>query len=284
MTTELAIPQTFQEITGMAKAFVASGMFQDTKQLSQAIVKIQAGRELGLPPVYSMQNINMIRNCLACSANTMALLVKKSGHYNYRIKEHHDKSCSIVFYESDGDKWVEAGESTFTIEDAKRAELVKPDSGWIKYPRAMLFSRAISQGARLYCPDAIGGVYTDEEIRSIPPKPIEPPEPELPSDAPESIYSLVETQVNGNLPNLPSEPVVVEETKADNGIDLAWLRESIAVLQKKGLKGWSNPNILSYMKTAYNVQGDNPIEAAKLLDKGKAAHLVKKIQEALDLS
>jgi hypothetical protein len=30
---------------------------------------------------------------------------------------------------------------------------------------------AISQGARIYAPDAIGGVYTDEEIRAIPPRP-----------------------------------------------------------------------------------------------------------------
>lgn len=168
-----ALPANFTELSSMAKAFVSSGMFQDTKQLSQAIVKIQAGRELGLSPVYAMQNINMIRNRLTCSANTMAMLVKKSGKYNYRIKEHQDKSCTITFYEREGEKWVEVGDSTFTMEDAKRADLLKPDSGWVKYPRAMLFSRAISQGARLYCPDAIGGVYTDEEIRSIPPRPEE---------------------------------------------------------------------------------------------------------------
>jgi len=166
-----ALPASFEEIKGMAQAFVQSGMFQDTKQLSQAIVKIQAGRELGLPPVYSMQNINLIRSRLTSNANTMAMLVKRSDRYNYRIKEHTDDVCSITFYERDGAKWAEAGTSTFTMADAKRADLVKPDSGWAKYPRAMLFSRAISQGARIYCPDAIGGIYTDEEIRTIPPRP-----------------------------------------------------------------------------------------------------------------
>ncbi len=170
-TKQDALPANFEELNGLANAFVKSGMFSDTKQLSQAIVKIQAGRELGLPPVYSMQNINMIRNRLCSSANTLAMLVKKSGHYNYRIKEHNDRLCSITFFEREGDKWIEVGVSTFTIEDAKRADLVKPDSGWVKYPRALLFARSISQGARIYCPDAIGGMYTDEEIRSIPPKP-----------------------------------------------------------------------------------------------------------------
>lgn len=172
MTTgkALAMPMTFEETKGLAAAFVASGMFSDTKQLNQAIVKIVAGQELGLPAVYSMQNINLIRNRLTTSANTLAMLVKRSGKYNYHVKEHTDVACTIIFSERYDDKWLEVGTSKFTIDDARRADLVKPDSGWIKYPRAMLFSRAISQGARIYCPDAIGGVYTDEEIRSIPPR------------------------------------------------------------------------------------------------------------------
>jgi len=169
--SEQMVLANWKDTQEIAKAFVASGMFSDVKSQAQAIVKIVAGAELGLPPVYSMQNINLIRNRLTTSANTMAMLVKKSGNYNYRIMEHTDKVCTIDFFEREGDKWVKVGVSSFSIEDAKRAELMKPDSGWMKFPRAMLFSRAISQGARIYCPDAIGGVYTDEEIRSIPTRP-----------------------------------------------------------------------------------------------------------------
>src|SRR3990167_4058292 len=135
MTQEksLALPASLEEVRGFADAFVKSGMFADTKQLAQAIVKIQAGRELGLSPVYSMQNINLIRDRLTTSANTMAMLVKKSGRYNYRIKNHTDLACSITFYENDNGKWTEVGESTFTMKDAERANLVKPDGGWMKY-------------------------------------------------------------------------------------------------------------------------------------------------------
>jgi hypothetical protein len=208
MTSELtvrqgALPTSFQEIQGLANAFVQSGMFQDTKQLAQAIVKIQAGAELSLPPVYSMQNINLIRNRLTTSANTLALLIKRSGRYNYRIKEHDEQKCIITFYESDGGKWVEVGVSQFTIEDAKRADLLKPDSGWLKYPRAMLFSRAISQGARIYCPDAIGGIYTDEEIRSIPPR----PEDETP-------LTPAETVVVDHPPEQPQKEAEVQQVIA----------------------------------------------------------------------
>jgi len=170
-TTDIIPFQNFETIQNMGAVFFKSGMFSDIKSAAQAVVKIAAGRELGLSPIFSMQNINLIRDRLTTSANTMAMLVKKSGRYNYRITEHTDDACAIDFYEIDDGKWVLVGGSKFTIDDAKRADLVKPGGGWVKYPRAMLFSRAISQGARIYAPDAIGGIYTDEEIRSIPAMP-----------------------------------------------------------------------------------------------------------------
>jgi len=292
----LAIPETYSEIASMAKAFVASGMFTDTKQMSQAIVKIQAGRELGLPPVYSMQNINMIRNRLTTSANTMAMLVKKSGHYNYRIKEHTDLACEITFQELDGGKWVEVGTSRFTIDDAKRAELVRPDSGWVKYPRAMLFSRAISQGARLYAPDAISGVYTDEEIRSIPPR---PEEDTVASEVTKPDTAQPEKDVEGMFP--PDPPHAAEATKAaevveeqqeitpetepapESIVNLEWLEESLKTLTDKGHTAYSEESLLTYMRLSYKgVEGDTVAEIASKLDKGMAKHFTKVIQDALD--
>ena len=232
MTQEIAtreqniLPASFEEINNMAKAFVASGMFSDTKQVAQAIVKISAGKELGLAPVYSMQNINMIRNRLTSSANTMAMLVKRSGKYNYRITEHTDLKCAIKFYEWDSKAWLEVGESTFTIEDARRADLVKPDSGWVKYPRAMLFSRAISQGARIYCPDAIGGIYTDEEVRSIPPKPDEIGDVDLST---------------GEIKEITA-PIVETPQQAPQEATEHWCREHSTAFFKKGnMKNYAHP-------------------------------------------
>jgi hypothetical protein len=75
------------------------------------------------------------------------------------VKESTEKKCTLEF--------VRKGEQpvpyTFTIEDAERANLTKNDV-WRQYPKAMLFSRAMSAGARLVMPDVIAGVYTPEEI------------------------------------------------------------------------------------------------------------------------
>ena len=126
----------------------------------QAVVQILAGHELGFGPIASMTKINVIRGKVATSAELMGAMIKRSGIYDYRVKRMDNDGCEISFTK-DGE---EIGVSKFTMEDAKRAKLLKQDSGWEKYPRNMLFARALSNGARWYCPHLIHGAYTFEEM------------------------------------------------------------------------------------------------------------------------
>jgi len=153
---------TYDEVERAAKAMAASGFFTDTKQASQAIVKILAARELGLGPFAGMNGVNIIQGRPAFSANIMAACVKKSGRYNYRVTEMTDKNCTIEFMEYMAGKWNTSGVSSFTIEDAKKAGTKNLD----KFPRNMLFARAMSNGVRWYCPDVMSGsvAYTPEEL------------------------------------------------------------------------------------------------------------------------
>jgi hypothetical protein len=60
--------------------------------------------------------------------------------------------------------------SEFTIEDAKKAGLLTSGNrgSWEKYPRNMLFARALSNGAKWHCADIFGGpVYVPEEMGAI---------------------------------------------------------------------------------------------------------------------
>ena len=154
--------QTYDDIENVAKAMVSSGFFADTAKISQAIVKIMAGREIGLGPFSSMNGIHIIQGKPAFGANIMAGKVKASGRYNYRVTEINDSVCSIEFMELFSSQWSTIGTSTFTIADAKKAGVKNTD----KYPRNMLFARAMSNGVRWYCPDIMNGstVYTPEEL------------------------------------------------------------------------------------------------------------------------
>jgi hypothetical protein len=150
-------------LSELGGVLVKSGFFQDSKDVSQAIVKVLAGKELGFGPIASMTGVNIIKGRVSLSANLIASAIKRTRYYNYRIIKLTDKECELAFFENG----QEVGRSSFTAEDAKRAGLAGGDN-WTKYPRNMLFARAISNGAKWYCPDVFGGpVYTPDELGAV---------------------------------------------------------------------------------------------------------------------
>ena len=145
------------EILPMAKLFAESGMFQDAKQAAQAFVKIQAGQEIGLAPFASMSGINIILGKPTFGAGVIASCVKGSSKYDFKVKELTDKNCSIDFFE--GKELI--GNSSFSIEDAKKQATKNLD----KFPKNMLYARAMSNGQKWFCPDVFQmSVYVPEEM------------------------------------------------------------------------------------------------------------------------
>jgi len=146
------------DIMVMAKNFAESGMFTDAKQAVQAFVKIQAGQEIGLPPFASMSGIHIIQGKPTLGAGVIASAVKGSGKYDYKVKQMNETICSIDFFQGTEN----IGNSTFTIEEAKKAGTKNID----KFPKNMLFARAISNGVKWFCPDVFSGpVYVPEEMQ-----------------------------------------------------------------------------------------------------------------------
>ena len=163
MTTEEIgknLPMTYNEQLSMSKVMFESGLFLSCKNPQQAFVTIQAGRELGLGPFESLSSIYVIHGRTAFYAHKYGDMIKRGNKYNFKIAEHTNQKCSIDFYEN-GEL---IGNSTFTMEDARTAGLDKGEN-WSKYPRNMLYARAITNGARWHCPDAFkGAAYEPEEL------------------------------------------------------------------------------------------------------------------------
>ena len=158
----------------VAEVFAASGMFPDHRDAAQCAAKLIVGQGLGLTPYDSMNGLHIIQGKAVLAANTMAAAIKRSGKYDYRATTD-DESCSITFFDlsqRDGDgRPMTIGTTTFSLDDAKRAGL--GGQNWKKYPRAMLFARAISAGYREHCPDALGAapVYVEQHGETEIPRP-----------------------------------------------------------------------------------------------------------------
>jgi hypothetical protein len=161
MTDSLAIYNKFDTLQRAAIALQASGYFKDVQSQAQAIVKVMAGAELGLPPFASMSGIHIIQGKPVLGANVIATLVKNDPRYDYSVKVCDKITCELAWYENG----KQVGTSMFTIDEAKTAGLTGKDN-WAKYPSDMLFARAISRGARRFAPGIFGGspVYTPDEM------------------------------------------------------------------------------------------------------------------------
>lgn len=148
---------TMQQI---ATACATSGFFENVREASQALVKIQAGNELGIPPVAAMTGIHIIKGKVSLGAILMGACVQRSRVYDFRIREFTDKECRVEFFKGS----ESLGFSSWTAADATRAGLAGGEN-WRKYPRAMLRNRAMADGVRTYCPGVLGGpVYTPDEL------------------------------------------------------------------------------------------------------------------------
>jgi hypothetical protein len=207
MSTELAtknatgtlVVRNMDDLARLGNMLAASGYFKDAADSAQAGVKVLAGLEMGIGAFSAMSGIHIIEGKPSVGAGLMAAAVKRHPKYNYRVTKHTTDECVIDFYE--GDEIV--GTSSFTIADAKKAELKfqtfkGAPTPWAKSPRNMLFARALSNGVRWYCPDVFDvSTYTPEELGAevddegniidVAPaeRPVKPSAPALEAPAPE---------------------------------------------------------------------------------------------------
>lgn len=148
----------------IGETFFKSGMFSDIKSAQQAVVKIMAGAEMGISPFAAMSGIHIIAGKPTIGAGLMAARVKGFGKYDYRVLEHSEKVCSIEYFEKSPSGLKSLGTSSFTIEDAKKAGTKNID----RFPKNMLFARAMSNGVKWYTPDIYENpVYVPEEMESV---------------------------------------------------------------------------------------------------------------------
>lgn len=158
--------RTVDDLSRIAKMCANSGYFQDAQTPTQAGVKILTGMELGITPIASMTGIHVISGKPVISAGLMAGIIKRSPIYDYRVRKLTNTECFIEFFELLPQK-ESLGFSNFTMDDAKQSGALsgKNSHTWTKYPRNMLFARAISNGIKWFCPDLfIAPVYTADEL------------------------------------------------------------------------------------------------------------------------
>lgn len=169
MTTALAKPQRLTpEIWKMIEA-VAPTMHQSrlfgVSSPEQAAAIMLRGYELGLPLTASFEFIQMIQGKPSLSPKGALAIAQNSGELEeFKVEDFTDSQgtptkCRVTGKRRGGMPYT----IEITMDDARRAGLVKPGSGWESWPANMLRWRTVGFFLDVLMPDITGGMKRSDE-------------------------------------------------------------------------------------------------------------------------
>ena len=138
-------------------ALSESGASDEKARGAAAALRLYYAAELGLPPL-AVAELSVIKGRLFVSAQLMRALAERAGYHVQRVDDS-DDTCTAVLTR-DG---VEMGRATFTLEQAKKAGLVRAGSAWTSHPGRMLWARASKNVIVDYAPAVALGLALDDE-------------------------------------------------------------------------------------------------------------------------
>ena len=197
---------SFNEMDQMAGAIAASGLF-GMKDKNSVLALMAVAQAEGLHPATAARDFHIIQGRPALKADAMLARFQNAGG-KVEWEVYTDEKVTGIFSHPNGGSLA----VTWTIEQAQRIGLVKPGSGWQKFPRAMLRSRCISEGIRSVFPGSVTGFYSPEEVSDF-----EPPTKDL---GKVEIVSHETSKPTSITINAGSEKITIEDIKDDLGIPM----------------------------------------------------------------
>lgn len=183
---------------------------------------VTKARSVGVNPMDALNGgMYYVQGKVEMTSAMMNQMIRQMGHSVTKDKRSDENICILHGKRRDnGDTWVES----FSIEDAKKAGIYK--NQWLKYPKDMLFARALSRLARQLFPDVIKGCYVQGEIAEAP-----------------ALYATEEEEILPTEISLaPSAEITITEEQHQELEE--WLGDNIKLRQ----------NILVFLKKKYGVE------------------------------
>ena len=218
----------------VASVFRASGMFPDIQSEAAAATKIIIGRGLGITDFDAMSGLHIIKGKAVLAANLMAAAIQRAGKYDYRAMVTDDEARIEFRQRTNDGGWETIGITSFTMDDAKRAGL--GGDNWRKYPKAMLFARAISAGYKAHCPDALGAapVYVEAHGESEIP---EEPKAETKAISPAAMREMTREERREDVRKLLDSGKAETPAPQPKGDDTFTIPKAAKIARVKGPKG-----------------------------------------------
>ena len=168
-TALVQLSPKMQEMMGFANELSKSGIVPVAYagRPSAIFAAIQYGREFNIPPMSALQNIAVINGKPTLGTDLMVALAMRHPEWGgYEIVASNETKATVRVYRVSAKLAgkILTYESTFTIEEAKNAGLIRPNSPWEKWRKRMLKHRAMAFAIRDAFPDVLAGSYSYEEM------------------------------------------------------------------------------------------------------------------------
>lgn len=159
------VPKTFEEALKFSQIMAKSALVPKNYfgKPDDIFVAVQMGAEIGLKPMQSLQNIAVINGKPCIYGDACLALVKAHAAFE-DIKEYYDEKIGTAYCEikRKGQSWHK---TSFSTEDAKKANLLGKPGPWTQYEKRMKQMRARGFNVRDTFPDALHGLITAEEAQ-----------------------------------------------------------------------------------------------------------------------
>jgi len=222
---------TLADYWTLANAIVGAGMAPvlnpktgERMTAPMVMIAIQTGAEVGLAPMASLKNIAIIHNRPTLWGDAIMALIHRTGEleeYEEGVRGEGDAREGFCRMKRRGIK--QAVERTFSVADARLANLWGKSGPWASYPERMLPLRARGFTARDLFADAIGGFMIAEEARDIP----APPETVTTGS-----LGLLNALTAGSEPEAASVDPATPDDQPDD--EIPWREVEAAVRQRDG--------------------------------------------------
>ena len=211
-------PTNFQELEVFCKRITATAMVPQAyrNKPEEAAATIMFGKEIGLPPMTSLQfiaNINGRPGVYGDALPGIAMnkgLIRHMREWTEGEPYHDDYTAWCEVFRPDGSKALQH----FSVADAKKANLWGKQGPWTQYPRRMLQWRARGWAIRDAAPNLLFGM-TAEELQDIEiserhrgPDAAKDITPEAPALSPRA---AVDAALAEDEPGLPFDADVIDE-------------------------------------------------------------------------
>jgi hypothetical protein len=246
-----------------------SGVVPPSTSREQAMAIVQTGSELGLQPFQSLRSMTFIGGRLTMSVQLQLALARRNGVRLETFTETGD-ACSVTL--ARGEEKITC---TYSIDDARKAGLVKAGGAWDKYGRQMLRWRAIGDALRLIAPDLVMGLLDPIEAESIEPVPNGPEERR--GDSPPADLPPAEAAQKQDPPaGAQAGPPPAEEPFPTDKISDDQNKKIMACFNELGIT--NRDSRLSWVRTCLHQPAINSV---KDLDKQMASKLIDALEDTI---